>query len=92
MFHWQPLRGISKRLIGIKPPDYVERLPRDLEKHFAHLKATELQAWLLYYALPCFSVYLPAKYLKHSEAIHLLIGDCITEADLVGAETLLHPP
>ena len=87
------LRGISKRLTGIKPPDYVERLPRDLEKHFAHLKATELQAWLLYYALPCLSGYLPAKYLKHfanfSEAIHLLLGDCITEANLVRAETLL---
>lgn len=64
-----------------------------MEKHFAHLKATELQAWLLYYALPCLSGYLPAKYLKHfanlSEAVHLLLGDCISEPDLVRAETLL---
>ena len=68
-------------------------VPRDLEKHFAHLKATALQAWLLYYALPCLSCYLPTKYLKHfanfSEAIYLLLGDCITEADLVMALFLL---
>ena len=87
------LRSISRRLTSIKPPDYIERLPRDLEKHFAHLKATELQAWLLYYALPCLSGYLPAKYLKHfahlSEGIHLLLGDCITELDLERAESLL---
>lgn len=87
------IRAISKRLVTIKPPDYIERLPRDLEKHFAHFKATELQAWLLYYALPCLSGYLPAKYLQHfahlSEGIHLLLRDCITESDLVRAEALL---
>lgn len=87
-------RAISKRLMTIKPPDYIERLPRDLEKHFAHFKATELQAWLLYYALPCLSGYLPAKYLQHfahlSEGIHLLLKDCITEPDLVRAEALLN--
>ena len=88
------LHSISKRLTGIKPPNYIERLPRNLEKHFAHLKATELQAWLLYYAIPCLLGYLPAKYLKHfaclSEGIHLLLGDNITEGDLVRAETLLN--
>ena len=42
--------AISKRLVTIKPPGYTERLPRDLEKHVAHFKAVELQAWLLYYA------------------------------------------
>ena len=87
------IRAISKRLMTIKPPDYIERFPRDLEKHFAHFKATELQAWLLYYALPCLSGYLPAKYLQHfahlSEGIHLLLRDCITEPDLVRAEALL---
>lgn len=81
------------RLVTIKPPDYIERLPRDLEKHFAHFKATELQAWLLYYTLPCLSGYLPAKCLEHfahfSEGIHLLLRDCITEPDLVRAEALL---
>lgn len=87
------LTSISRRLNGVKPPDYIERLPRNLEKHYAHLKATELQAWLLYYAIPCVNGYLPAKHLKHfaclSEGIHLLLWDCITEDDLNRAEKLL---
>ena len=48
------LSSISKCLMHMKPPDYVERLPRDLEKHYA--QATELQAWLLYYVLPCLTL------------------------------------
>jgi len=87
------LKSISKIFKSIKPPDYVERLPRNLEKHYAHLKVTELQSWLLHYALPCVNGYLPSKYLKHfaclSEGIYLLLGDCITEGDLVRAEQLL---
>lgn len=87
------IKSISKRLKAINPPDYIERLPRNLEKNYAHLKATELQSWLLYYALPCVNGYLPSMYLKHfaclSEGIHLLLGDCITEADLNRAEELL---
>lgn len=87
------LNSISKRLRAINPPDYIERLPRDLEKHYAHLKATELQSWLLYYALPCLNGYLPSLYLKHfaclSEGIYLLLGDCIQEKDLFRAEQLL---
>ena len=47
------LKTVSRRLQSIKPPDYIERLPRDLEKHYANLKATELQAWLLFYSIPC---------------------------------------
>jgi hypothetical protein len=47
------LKTISSRLQSIKPPDYLERLPRDLEKHYGNLKATELQAWLLFYSIPC---------------------------------------
>ena len=101
MFHWfspthctkpyligNHLNSISKRMMHVKPPYFIERLPRD----YAHLKATELQAWLLYYSLPCLSGYLPAVYLEHfaclSEGIHLLLGDNIREKDLEKAELL----
>lgn len=47
------LNKISKRLEGMCPPDYIERLPRNLEKNYNHFKATELQSWLLFYAIPC---------------------------------------
>ena len=73
------LKSISSRLQSIKPPDFMERLPRDIEKHYGNLKATELQAWLLFYSLPCLSGILPHKYLEHfsllSEAIYLLLDD-----------------
>ena len=40
-FVGKELKSISKRLMSIKPPDYLERLLRDLEKHYANFKATE---------------------------------------------------
>lgn len=87
------LKGISCCLQKIKPPHYIERLPRDIEKHYANYKATELQAWLLFYCIPCVQGILPAKYLDHfsllSEGIYILLGDSITPQALIRAESLL---
>ncbi|XP_070537874.1 uncharacterized protein [Ptychodera flava] len=84
------IKEISKRLQHIQPPDYIERLPRDLEKHYNHFKATELQSWLLFYSLPCLNGILPQQYLKHfaclSEAIHILLRDNMSLDDLHLAE------
>lgn len=92
-FVGKSIKKISKRLQGLQPPDYVERLPRDLEKHYPHFKATELQAWLLFYCIPCMSGFLPKPYLDHisllSEGIYLLLGDAICEDDLQRAGELL---
>ncbi|KAI4805508.1 hypothetical protein KUCAC02_010118, partial [Chaenocephalus aceratus] len=52
-FVGKELKTISARLSHIQPPYFIERLPRDLEVHHNHLKATEYQSWLLFYALPC---------------------------------------
>ena len=38
------VKVISSHMIHIKPPDYMERLPRDLEHPHNDLKATEYQA------------------------------------------------
>ena len=55
--------------------------------------ASELQSWLLYYALPCLVGYLPDKYLEHfarfSEAIYILLGSEITPTQLHRARDLL---
>lgn len=87
------LKDISQRLMRIKPTDAIERLPRDIEKHYGDLKATEYQAWLLYYGIPVMLDILPTKYLRHfalfSEATHILLGDSITDEELRRAETLL---
>lgn len=87
------LKEINRTLSAMKPPDYVERLPRNLEQNYSHFKASEYQAWLLYYAIPCLKGYLGDKYLIHfalfSEAIFILLNDMIDEDDLLRAEGLL---
>ena len=87
------LNKISKCMSNIQPPDYIERLPRNLEKNYNHFKATELQTWLLYYALPCLNGYLSDIYLEHfaclSEGIHILLRDRISQSALDRAHILL---
>ena len=87
------IKELSKRLNQIKPPDYIERLPRDLEKHYANFKATELQTWLLFYCIPCTQGILKPQYFSHfcllSGAIHILLGDSITAEELNSAENML---
>lgn len=84
---------ISRRLKNIKPPEFIERLPRNIEKNYANFKATELQSWLLYYSLPCLIGLLHEQYLNHflllSEGIYILLGDNITEQELKRADKLL---
>lgn len=92
-FVGKELKTLSKCLCNISPPDFIERLPRDLEKHYSHFKATELQAWLLYYGVPCLMGILPNDYLDHfaklSEASFILLGDCITTDALSRADKLM---
>lgn len=84
------LKIISKRMTGIQPPQYMERLPRDLNKHYNNFKATELQAWVLYYAVLCLQGILPDIFLEHfallSAGFYLLLKDHITEEGLKRAE------
>ena len=87
------LKKIGKRFMALKPTDDVERLPRDLEKHYQHFKAAEYQAFLLYYGIPCLKGYLKEDYLHHfallSEGIHILLCDTINSQDISRAEILL---
>lgn len=87
------LKKISARLYNIQPPDYVERLPRDIEKHYSNFKATELQTWLLFYSIPCMKDILAEEYHSHlcllSEGVYLLLGQTITEEEITRAECLL---
>ena len=61
---------------------------------FCFFSASELQSWLLYYALPCVVGFLPDKYLEHfacfSEAIYILLGNAITPTQLGRARDLLN--
>jgi len=87
------LDEISSKIQKMTPPDCVERLPRNLEKHYLNYKATEFQTWLLYYSIPCLKGILPDVYLEHfchfSESVFLLLGDNIARADINRASDLL---
>ena len=87
------VKAIDKRLKAMKPPDFIQRLPRQLETSRAYFKASELQAWLLYYSVPCLIDILPEKYLHHFaclvEGVYILLGDNITPESLVLARDLL---
>ncbi|WAR03041.1 hypothetical protein MAR_009599, partial [Mya arenaria] len=45
-FVGKQLKQVSLKLLNIKPSYHIERLPRDLEKHYANFKATEHLALL----------------------------------------------
>ena len=86
-------KAIDKRLKDMKPPDFIQRLPRELETSRAFFKASELQAWLLYYSIPCLIDILPQRYLEHFaclvEGVYILLGDNITSDLLALARDLL---
>lgn len=86
-------KAIDKRLKDMKPPDFIQRLPRELETSRAYFKASELQAWLLYYSIPCLIDILPQRYLEHFaclvEGVYILLGDNITPDLLDLARDLL---
>jgi hypothetical protein len=87
------LKEISERMENLKPPEHIERLPRDLERNYNHFKATELQSWLLYYAYPCIKDFLKDEFMENfsylSEAVFILLSDYITEEMLLKATDLL---
>ncbi|CAI8020857.1 hypothetical protein GBAR_LOCUS12434 [Geodia barretti] len=90
---WYIGRRISEaesRLLGVKPPDVVTRVPKSFRGR--GWKATECRTFLLYY-LPLLHGILPDKYLVHalllSKAMRLLLADEISQADIEIADNLL---
>lgn len=84
--------SMSRKLLLIKPPDIVGRLPRSLED-LKHWKATELKNWLLHYSLPVFCKILNPLYIFHWSllvgAIGILCSDSISSADIKQADGML---
>lgn len=79
------IREIDERLLNIKPPCEVSRVPRSIGDR-ALWKANEWRNFILYYFLPCFKGILPLVYLKHwlllVTSLHLLLRNKITSDDL----------
>ncbi|XP_044582705.1 uncharacterized protein LOC123263800 [Cotesia glomerata] len=84
---------INNRLINIKPPSFVHRMPRSTED-LVHWKASELKNWFFYYALPVMQEVMQQEYLEHFSllvaGIALLNLDSITNAEINMASNFLH--
>lgn len=87
------IKAVDRRLKRMKPTDAIGRLPRPLENNIHHLKASELQNWLLFYSVPCLTGYMKQKYLDHFalfvEGIYILLGDNISDSQMERAELVL---
>jgi hypothetical protein len=84
---------IDSRLLQIKPPSFITRVPRSISSHFKYWKASELRSWLLFYSVPVLQDILHENYLFHYsafvQAIHCLSGNSIASCSLDHAEKLL---
>ena len=82
--------AILKKML---PTDDISRLPRKMEKNLHHLKASELEMWLIFYSIPCLIDFMKPAFLNHLallvEGIYILLGNDITEHKLNRAETVL---
>ena len=86
------MKDVNLRLLSIKPPNFISRVPRSLED-LGHFKASEYKSFLLYYGLPCLLGILPDEYYQHFlllvQAVFSLLKESITERDLKQASALL---
>ena len=90
-FIGKEMKQIWKRLSNIKPPHYIGRLPKDLEKLYANFKATKIQVWLLLYGIPCMEDILSYQFLNHFSQLAegVCLGDSIITQEMARAEALL---
>ena len=83
---------LSHKLLSIKPPDIVGRLPRSLED-LKHWKATELKNWLLHYSVAVLRDILNPLCFFHWTllvgGIGILCSHSISDVDLANADGML---
>lgn len=83
----------DSKLLQIKPPINISRLPRSIQSHRNYWKASEYRAWLLFYSIPVMFNILPMEYLAHHmllvEAIYVLLNSSISPLMLDKAERMI---
>lgn len=76
---------VNERLMKIKPPNFIGRLPRPLTD-LSHYKAAEYKTFMLYYSLPCLWGILPndifGHYLLLVQLAYTLLSNRITPEQL----------
>lgn len=84
---------VDSRLLSIKPPSAITRVPRSIDSHRKHWKAAEYRSWLFFYSLPCMKGILSDELFNHYAllvgGIYLLCQESISPYDLKKAEMLL---
>lgn len=84
---------INNFLLKIRPPTFVNRIPRRITD-FKLFKASEYYYFILFYSLPALTNYLPEKYFNHwilfVKSLFILLQNEITKDDLKTAERLLN--
>jgi len=83
---------IDVMLLKQSPPTDFSQSPRSI-KHMKYWKASELRNWLLFYSLPLLLDHLPPLYFYHYAlfvcAMHILLGDSISDCQVDAAEKML---
>lgn len=83
----------DSKLLQIKPPTTITRVPRSIQQHRSYWKASEYRAWLLFYSLPVMLNILPTEYLAHHmllvESVFILLQNSITHAMVKKAEAMI---
>ena len=84
---------IDQRLLSIRPPKFITRVPRSISSHFKYWKASELRSWLFFYALPVLNDIMEDCYYLHFaalvEALNYLCGDNISFESVDKSERLI---
>ena len=85
---------IDARLIQIKPPIYMCRVPRSIAQFFKQWKASEMRNFALYYILPCVAGLQSDNYIHHLAffigALHIYLRNQISEEDLQTADRYIN--
>lgn len=88
------IKIFDRRFLCIKPPYSITRTPRSILANMAHLKASELRSFLLFYGLPCLWGLLPNEYFQHFlllvDAVFILLQDSISPDQLSKSVSLLN--
>lgn len=83
---------ISQKLLTLRPPSDVSRLPRSLDER-KYWKGSEWKSFLLYYSLIVMPGILSAKFVSHwfllVFSVHILLQDSATLVDVDAAERSL---
>ena len=83
---------IDRALLRIKSPHEFRRTPRSIRTS-KYWKAAEYRAWLLCYAMPVLSNFLPRDYLHHLSllvtSLHVLLGTSINSSNLEATHFML---